>query len=187
MDLITKTKINKEIAPKLKEQLKLKNIMSVPRITKVVINMGCGDASSNSKIIEEAMHELELISGQKPVSIKAKNSIASFKLREGSPIGVKVTLRGKKMHNFLTKLINIALPRTRDFQGINPNSFDQQGNLSIGIKEQIIFPEIEFDKVSKIRGMDITICMTGDSKEKSYALLKAIGIPFASRKGVNNG
>lgn len=155
-----------------------KSIMQVPKITKIVVNMGIKDAVQNSKAVEYAAGELALITGQKALITKAKNSIASFKLREGMPIGCKVTLRGVRMYDFLDKLINIALPRVRDFRGVSPTSYDGQGNFSLGVKEQIIFPEIDYDKIKKIRGMDITIVTTASKKADAHALLSKMGIPF---------
>lgn len=170
---------NEKILPELFKEKQYKSVMEVPKIQKIVINMGVGDAVQDSKRIDDASGELTLITGQKPLITKAKKSIATFKLREGMPIGVKVTLRGKKMYDFLDKLINVALPRVRDFRGVSANSFDKQGNYTLGIKEQIIFPEIDYDKIKKIRGMDITIVTTSKDKDGAFALLQKYGMPFA--------
>ncbi|WP_368486254.1 50S ribosomal protein L5 [Spiroplasma sp. DGKH1] len=167
-----------EILPELFKEQGYQSIMQVPKVTKIVINVGAGDATHNSKAIEDVVSELSLIAGLRPVVTLAKGSIASFKLREGMPIGAKVTLRGKKMYQFLDKLINIALPRVRDFRGVSKDAFDGRGNYSLGIKEQIIFPEIDYDKVKKIRGMDITIVTSANKNEDAYALLKKMGMPF---------
>ncbi|AHF57426.1 50S ribosomal protein L5 [Spiroplasma eriocheiris] len=167
-----------EILPELFKEQGYQSIMQVPKVTKIVINVGAGDATQNSKAIEDVVNELSLIAGLRPVVTLAKGSIASFKLREGMPIGAKVTLRGKKMYQFLDKLINIALPRVRDFRGVSKDAFDGRGNYSLGIKEQIIFPEIDYDKVKKIRGMDITIVTSANKNEDAYALLKKMGMPF---------
>ena len=153
--------------------------MQAPKIVKVVINMGVGDAIANSKLLDEAVEELTLIAGQKPVITKAKKSIANFKLREDMPIGCKVTLRGERMYEFLDKLFNISLPRVRDFRGVSATAFDGRGNYTLGVKEQLIFPEINFDKVNKVRGMDIVIVTTAQSNQEAYALLKGMGMPFA--------
>ncbi|WP_342268768.1 50S ribosomal protein L5 [Spiroplasma endosymbiont of Aspidapion aeneum] len=169
---------NTKIKDELFKENKYKSIMQVPKIDKIVINMGVGDAVSDSKKLDEAAHELSLITGQKPLITRAKKSLAAFKLREGMPIGCKVTLRGKKMYDFLLKLISVALPRVRDFRGVSKKSFDNFGNYSLGIKEQIIFPEIDYDKVKKIRGMDITIVTSTNSSEDSMKLLEKIGMPF---------
>ena len=155
------------------------NVMQVPKIDKIVINMGVGEAKENAKILESAMKDLEIISGQKPVIAKAKKSVANFKIREGMPIGCKVTLRSERMYEFLDRLVNLALPRVRDFRGVNPNSFDGRGNYSMGIKEQLIFPEIEYDKVDKIRGMDIIVVTTAQTDEEGRELLAQFGMPFA--------
>ena len=173
-----KEKYLNEIVPSLKEKHNYKSVMEVPKIEKIVINMGVGDANQNSKLIDAAVADLALISGQKPVITKAKKSIAGFKLREGAPIGCKVTLRGEKMYDFLEKLIRISLPRVKDFRGVSKRSFDGRGNYTLGIKEQLIFPEIEFDNVVKVRGMDIVIVTTAKTDEEAYDLLNGIGIPF---------
>ena len=173
-----KEKYLNEIVPSLKEKHNYKSVMEVPKIEKIVINMGVGDANQNSKLIDAAVADLALISGQKPVITKAKKSIAAFKLREGAPIGCKVTLRGEKMYDFLEKLIRISLPRVKDFRGVSKRSFDGRGNYTLGIKEQLIFSEIEFDNVVKVRGMDIVIVTTAKTDEEAYDLLNGIGIPF---------
>jgi large subunit ribosomal protein L5 len=166
------------IKPELMKTFEYKSIMQVPKIDKIVINMGVGDAVFNAKALDDAVDELQALTGQKPVTTKAKNSISNFKLREGMPIGAKVTLRGDKMYYFLDKLISIALPRVRDFRGISANAFDGRGNYTVGIKEQIIFPEINLDKVKKIRGMDVIIVTTAKTDQEGRALLKAFGMPF---------
>ena len=152
--------------------------MEVPKLDKVVINMGVGEAKENHKLLDTAVQDLETITGQKAVVTRAKKSVANFKLREGMPIGCKVTLRGEEMYEFLDRLVNLALPRVRDFRGINPNGFDGRGNYAFGIKEQLIFPEIEYDKIDKIRGMDVVICTTAQSDEEAKALLELVGAPF---------
>ncbi|WP_162685285.1 50S ribosomal protein L5 [Spiroplasma sp. BIUS-1] len=167
-----------KIVPELFKEKQYKSIMQVPKITKVVINMGIGDAVHDTKKLDDAVLELQQITGQKPLVTKAKKSLAVFKLREGMPIGAKVTLRGKRMYEFLDKLISVALPRVRDFRGVPKTSFDKQGNYTMGIKEQIIFPEIDYDKVKKVRGMDITIVTTATNKDESFALLQKMGMPF---------
>ena len=171
-------KYKNEVVPSLMEKHNYKTIMLVPKIEKIVVNMGVGDAVANSKMLDAAIEDLEKITGQKAVATTAKKSIASFKLREGHKIGCKVTLRGERMYNFLDKLISISLPRVRDFRGLSPRSFDGRGNYTIGIKEQLIFPEINFDEVVKVRGMDIVIVTTAKSNEEAYDLLKELGIPF---------
>ncbi|MCI7622560.1 MAG: 50S ribosomal protein L5 [Bacilli bacterium] len=160
------------------KQFEYTSIMQVPHLEKITINIGVGDATQDKKRIEEAVEELALITGQKPVITKAKKSIATFKLREGEPIGCKVTLRGVRMYEFFDKLVSISLPRVRDFRGVSKNSFDGRGNYTLGIKEQLIFPEINYDKVQKVRGMDITIVTTANTDEEAYALLKELGMPF---------
>ena len=155
-----------------------KSSMQIPKIEKVVINMGCGDAVANAKVLDDAVEELTIIAGQKPIITKAKKSIANFKLREGMPIGCKVTLRGERMYQFLDKLVSVALPRVRDFHGVNPNAFDGRGNYTLGVKEQLIFPEINFDKVKKVRGMDIVIVTTANTDEEGRTLLQLMGMPF---------
>ncbi len=168
----------KECVPSLKEQFGYKNVMQIPSIRKVVLNMGLGEAVQNPKIVEGAAEELTRISGQKAVITRARKSIATFKLREGMPIGCRVTLRGEKMYDFLSKLINIALPRVRDFRGVSPKGFDGRGNYSLGIEEQIIFPEIDYDKIDKIKGLNITIVTTAETDEEGRSLLKLLGMPF---------
>ena len=169
-----------EVAPALMKQFGYKSVMQIPKLDKVVINVGCSEAKDNSKVIESVVSDIEKITGQHPVVCKAKKSVANFKLREGMPIGVKVTLRGEKMYEFVDKLFNVALPRVRDFHGINGNSFDGRGNYSFGIKEQLIFPEIEYDKIDAVRGMDIAFVTTAQTDEEAKALLKALGAPFAN-------
>ncbi len=173
-----KDKYNKEIAPQLAKDFGIKNPMAIPRIEKVIINMGMGEAISNSKILDVAVEELRVITGQKPVITKAKKSIASFKLRQGMNIGTMVTLRGERMYEFLDRLISVALPRVRDFRGISGKAFDGRGNYTLGIREQLIFPEIDFNKVDKTRGMNISIVTTAKNDEQSRALLKSLGMPF---------
>ena len=167
-----------EIVPNLTKKFNYTTKMQVPKIEKIVLNMGVGDAISDQKFLDAAVKDLEAIAGQKPVITTAKKSIAGFKLREGNKIGCKVTLRGDRMYNFLDKLISISLPRVRDFRGLSPKSFDGRGNYTIGIKEQIIFPEINFDEVEKVRGMDIVIVTTAKTNEEAYDLLKELGVPF---------
>ncbi len=173
-----KTKYTSEVTPKLVEQFDYSSVMQVPKIDKIVINMGVGDATSNAKNLDKAVEELTAIAGQKPVITKAKKSIAGFRLREGMPIGAKVTLRGQKMYDFLDKLISVSLPRVRDFQGISNKAFDGRGNYTLGVREQLIFPEINYDNVDKVRGMDIVIVTTANTDEESFALLKELGMPF---------
>lgn len=167
-----------KIIPHMMEKFNYKSIMEVPKLEKIVINMGVGDAVQNAKLLDSAVEELALISGQKPVITRAKKSIAGFRLREGMPIGVKVTLRGERMYDFLQKLIRVALPRVRDFRGVSNNSFDGRGNYTLGVKEQLIFPEIDYDKISKVRGMDITIVTTSKTDEEARELLAQFGMPF---------
>ncbi|MDD3303490.1 MAG: 50S ribosomal protein L5 [Clostridia bacterium] len=176
-----KEKYKSEVAPALKEKFGYKSIMQAPKLEKIVINMGVSDIKENSKAIEMAIRDLELIAGQKPVITKAKKSIAAFKVREGMDLGCKVTLRSEKMYDFATKLFNIALPRVRDFKGLNPNSFDGRGNYSMGVKEQLIFPEIEYDKIDKVRGMDVIFVTTAKTNEEAKALLEMLGLPFATK------
>ena len=173
-----KEKYTKEIVPSLKEKYNYKSVMQVPKLEKVVINIGVGDATQNSKLLEAACEELEQITGAKPVITKAKKSIAGFKLREGQAIGCKVTLRGENMWTFVEKLIRISLPRVRDFRGVSSKAFDGRGNYTLGIKEQIIFPEIEYDNIVKSRGMDIVFVTTANTNEEAFDLLDGIGIPF---------
>jgi large subunit ribosomal protein L5 len=172
-----------EIRAKLKEELGFTNDMQIPKLEKIVLNMGVGDAVQDTKRVKAAAAELELIAGQKPVTTRAKNSIAGFKVREGMPLGVKVTLRGARMYDFLDRLITIAMPRIRDFRGVKDTSFDGRGNYAMGIKEHIIFPEIEYDKVDKIRGMDIIICTTASDDSHARALLREFNMPFPKRDG----
>ena len=167
------------VAPALMSKFGYKNVMQIPRLDKVVVNVGAGEAKENAKAIDAIMGDLSLITGQRPVVCRAKKSVANFKLREGMPIGVKVTLRGEKMWDFVDKLFNVAFPRVRDFRGINPNSFDGKGNYSTGIKEQLIFPEIEYDKIDKVRGMDINFITTAATDEEAKELLTLLGAPFA--------
>ena len=171
-------KFKEEVTPTLMKKFEYKNVHEVPHLDKIVINIGVGDATQDKKRLDEAVEELGLISGQKPVITKAKKSIATFKLREGEPIGCKVTLRGRRMYEFFDKLVSISLPRVRDFRGVNKNCFDGRGNYTLGVKEQLIFPEIDYDKVNKVRGMDIVVVTTAKSDEEAYALLKELGMPF---------
>ena len=173
-----KERYENEIVKSLMTKFNYSSVMQVPAMEKIVINIGVGDAVSNSKLLDEAVEELTLISGQKPVITRAKKSIAGFKLREGMPIGCKVTLRGERMYKFLDKLISISLPRVRDFRGVPKNSFDGRGNYTLGVKEQLIFPEINFDKVNKIRGMDIVFVTTAKTDEEGHELLAQLGMPF---------
>ncbi len=173
-----KEKYQEEVVPSLVEKFNYKSVMEVPGIEKIVINMGVGDAVQNAKALDSAVEELTLISGQKPVITRAKKSIAGFRLREGMPIGAKVTLRGTRMYEFLQKLIGVALPRVRDFRGISKKAFDGRGNYTLGIKEQLIFPEIDYDKVNKVRGMDIVIVTTSNTDEEARELLAQLGMPF---------
>ena len=170
-----------EVAPALMQKFGYKSTMQIPRLEKIVVNCGCGEARDNSKVLESVVGDLATITGQKPVITKAKKSVANFKLREGMPIGAKVTLRGNKMWEFLDRLFNVALPRVRDFRGISADSFDGRGNYALGVKEQLIFPEIEYDKIDKIRGMDIVVCTTAQTDEEARELLKLVGAPFATR------
>ena len=172
-------KYRSEVAPALMQKFAYKSTMQIPRFDKIVVNVGCGDAKENSKVIDNVIAEIGMITGQKPVPTYARKSVANFKLREGMKIGVKVTLRGEKMYEFMDKLFNFALPRVRDFKGINPNAFDGRGNYSLGLKEQLIFPEIEYDKVEKIRGMDIVFVTTATTDEEAKEMLTLMGAPFA--------
>ena len=176
-----KEQYQKEVAPALMKALNLDNVMQVPRIQKVVVNIGMGEALDNPKALDAAVNDVALITGQKPVVTKAKNSIANFKLREGRTIGVKVTLRGEKMWSFLDRVLNVVLPRVRDFRGVSPDAFDGRGNYTLGLREQLIFPEIEYDKIDKIRGMEITIVTSARSDDHAAVLLQMLGMPF--RKG----
>ena len=168
-----------EIVDGMIKKFGYKNIMEVPKLNKIVVNMGVGEAKENAKLLDAAVADMELVTGQKAVTTKAKNSIANFKLREGMPIGCKVTLRGEKMYEFADRLINLALPRVRDFRGVNPNAFDGRGNYALGIKEQLIFPEVEYDKVDKVRGMDIIFVTTANTDEEARELLTQFNMPFA--------
>ena len=176
-----KAKYNAEIAPALMQKFGYKSTMQIPRLEKIVVNVGCSEARENAKVLDAVVNDLTTITGQKAVITKAKKSVANFKLREGMPIGAKVTLRGNKMWEFLDRLFNVALPRVRDFRGISADSFDGRGNYALGVKEQLIFPEIEYDKIDKIRGMDIVVCTTAQTDEEARELLKLIGAPFATR------
>lgn len=175
-----KDKFTTEVAPALMTKFGYKNVMQIPKIEKVIINMGVGEAVANPKVLDAAVGDLVTISGQKPVITRAKKSIAAFKIRQGMPIGTKVTLRGERMYHFLDKLFNVALPRVRDFRGVSSKAFDGRGNYTLGIKEQLIFPEIEYDKVDKIRGMDIIIVTTANTDEEARELLKLMGMPFSA-------
>lgn len=168
-----------EIAAKMQEKFGYKNVMEIPKIEKIVLNMGVGEAKENAKLLDAAVADMEAITGQHAVVTKARNSIANFKIREGQGIGCKTTLRGDKMYDFLDRLVNLALPRVRDFRGVNPNSFDGRGNYALGLKEQIIFPEIEYDKVDKVRGMDVIFVTTAKTDEEARELLRLFGMPFA--------
>lgn len=178
MSRLKETYLN-EIMDAMQKKFEYKNVMQIPKLDKIVINMGVGEAKENHKILDTAVKDLETITGQKAVITRAKNSVANFKLREGQPIGCKVTLRGEKMYEFLDRLVNLALPRVRDFRGVNPNAFDGRGNYALGIKEQIIFPEIEYDKVDKVRGMDIIFVTTANTDEEARELLTLFNMPFA--------
>ena len=170
-----------EVAPALMQKFGYKSTMQIPRLEKIVLNVGCSEARENAKVLDAVVSDLTAITGQKAVVTKAKKSVANFKLREGMPIGAKVTLRGNKMWEFLDRLFNAALPRVRDFRGISADSFDGRGNYALGVKEQLIFPEIEYDKIDKIRGMDIVVCTTAQTDEEARELLKLVGAPFATR------
>ena len=172
-------KYNNQVAPAMMEKFGYKNIMEIPKLDKIVINMGVGNAKENPKGLEKAIEEMEIISGQKPVTTRARKSVANFKLREGMPIGAKVTLRADKMYYFLDKLVSVSLPRVRDFRGVNPNAFDGRGNYALGLKEQIIFPEIEYDKIDQVRGMDVIFVTTAKTDEEARELLKLLGRPFS--------
>jgi len=171
-------KYKTDVLPTLKKELGFENSMRVPGISKIVVNMGVGEAAQNAKLLEGAIADMTAITGQKPVTTRARKSVANFKLREGMPVGCRVTLRGSVMWEFLDRLVNVALPRIRDFKGVNPKSFDGRGNYTLGIKEQIIFPEVEYDKVDRIRGMDVTICTTARTNEEGIALLRHFSMPF---------
>ena len=174
-----KEKYNNEIVAAMQKKFGYKNVMQVPKLDKIVINMGVGEAKDNAKALESAVRDMEIIAGQKPVVTKAKKSVANFKIREGLAIGCKVTLRGDKMYEFADRLISLALPRVRDFRGVNPNAFDGRGNYALGVKEQLIFPEIEYDKVDKVRGMDIIFVTTANTDEEARELLTQFGMPFS--------
>lgn len=178
-----KDKYTKDVVPALVKEFNYSSVMEAPRLEKIVINMGVGDAIANSKALEDAVKELTQITGQKPVITKAKKSIANFKLREGMEIGCKVTLRGEKMYEFLDKLVNIALPRVRDFRGVSATAFDGRGNFTLGVKEQLIFPEINYDKVQKVRGMDVVVVTTANTDAEGRSLLANLGMPFAKTAG----
>jgi large subunit ribosomal protein L5 len=175
-----KDKYMSEVVPALMQKFGYKNVMQIPKVEKIVINMGVGEAVGNPKVLDSAVSDLTMIAGQKPVVTRAKKSIAAFKIRQGMPIGTKVTLRGERMYHFLDKLFNVALPRVRDFRGVSPKAFDGRGNYTLGVKEQLIFPEIEYDKVDKIRGMDIIIVTTAETDEEARELLKLMGMPFSA-------
>jgi large subunit ribosomal protein L5 len=178
-----KEQYENEIRPKLKDDLGLSSIMQVPRIEKITLNMGVGEAKTDAKQLDAAIEELTIIAGQRPQVRKARKSVAQFKIREGMPIGAKVTLRGARMYEFLDRLVSIALPRIRDFRGLNPRSFDGRGNYSLGVREQIIFPEIDYDAIQQVRGLDVTITTSAETDEQARALLQALGLPFASADG----
>jgi large subunit ribosomal protein L5 len=178
-----KEQYENEIRPQLKDELGLSSIMQVPRIEKITLNMGVGEAKTDAKQLDAAMDELTIIAGQRPQVRKARKSVAQFKIREGMPIGAKVTLRGARMYDFLDRLVSIALPRIRDFRGLNPRSFDGRGNYSLGVREQIIFPEIDYDAIQQVRGLDVTITTSAETDEQARALLQALGLPFASADG----
>ena len=175
-----KAKYQADVAPALMQKFGYKSVMQIPRIDKIVVNCGCGEARDNAKVLDSVVRDLAAITGQKPIITKAKKSVANFKLREGMPIGAKVTLRQDKMWEFMDRLFNVALPRVRDFRGINPNAFDGRGNYALGLKEQLIFPEIEYDKIDKIRGMDVVICTTAKTDEEAKELLTLLGAPFTT-------
>ena len=167
-----------EVAPALQKKFGYKSVMQIPKLDKIIINVGCGEAKDNSKVVSSILNDLSIITGQKPIECKAKKSVANFKIREGMTIGVKVTLRGDRMYEFLDRFFNLALPRVRDFRGINPNSFDGRGNYSMGVKEQLIFPEIEYDKIDAVRGMDVCFVTTANTDEEARELLTLMGAPF---------
>lgn len=179
MAAMLKETYKNEIAPALMKKFGYKSVMQIPKLDKIVINVGCGEARENSKVVDAITNDLQVITGQKPVVCRAKKSVANFKLREGMPIGVKVTLRGDRMYEFLERFFNLALPRVRDFRGINPNSFDGRGNYAMGVKEQLIFPEIDYDKIDAVRGMDIIMVTTANTDEEARELLKLMGAPFS--------
>ena len=175
-----KTRYKDEATPALMKKFSYKSVMQVPKIEKIVVNVGCGDARDNIKALDAVVRDLGVITGQKAVITRARRSVANFKLREGMPVGVKVTLRSDRMWEFLDRLINVALPRVRDFRGINPDAFDGRGNYALGLKEQLVFPEIDYDKIEKIRGMDVVICTTAETDEEARELLSLLGAPFTS-------
>ena len=177
-----KERYESELRPQLKEELGLSSIMQVPRLTKITLNMGVGEAKTDMKVLDSAIEELTIIAGQHPQMRRARKSIAAFKLREGMPVGARVTLRGARMYEFLDRLVSVALPRIRDFRGLDPGSFDGRGNYSLGVREQIIFPEINYDDVTQVRGLDVTITTTAESDEASLALLRGLGLPFATER-----
>ena len=177
-----KERYESELRPQLKEELGLSSIMQVPKLAKITLNMGVGEAKTDMKMLDAAMEELTIIAGQRPQMRRARKSIAAFKLREGMPVGAKVTLRGARMYEFLDRLVSVALPRIRDFRGLDPGSFDGRGNYSLGVREQIIFPEINYDDVTQVRGLDVTITTTAESDEASLALLRGLGLPFATER-----
>lgn len=179
MAAVLKEKYQSEVAPALMKKFGYKSVMQIPKLDKIVINVGCGEARENAKVVDAITVDLSTITGQKPVVCRAKKSVANFKLREGMPVGVKVTLRGERMYEFLDRFFNLALPRVRDFRGINPNSFDGRGNYAMGIKEQLIFPEIDYDKIDAVRGMDIIMVTTANTDEEARELLKLMGAPFS--------
>ena len=177
-----KERYHDEIRPALQESLGMSSMMEVPRIEKITLNMGVGEAKTNAKALDDAAEQLAIIAGQRPVITRAKNSIAGFKIREGMPVGTKVTLRGDRMYEFLDRLVSIALPRIRDFRGLNPDAFDGRGNYSLGIREQVIFPEIDYDNVAAIRGLDVTITTSARTDDEARALLRGMGLPFAQTR-----
>jgi large subunit ribosomal protein L5 len=177
-----KERYESELRPQLKEELGLSSIMQVPRLTKITLNMGVGEAKTDAKVLDSAIEELTIIAGQHPQVRRARKSIAAFKLREGMTVGARVTLRGARMYEFLDRLVSVALPRIRDFRGLDPGSFDGRGNFSLGVREQIIFPEINYDDVTQVRGLDVTITTTAESDEASLALLRGLGMPFATER-----
>lgn len=179
MAAVFKETYKNDIAPALMKKFGYKSVMQIPKLDKIVINVGCGEARENSKVVDAIINDLQTITGQRPVVCRAKKSVANFKLREGMPIGVKVTLRGDRMYEFLERFFNLALPRVRDFRGINPNSFDGRGNYAMGVKEQLIFPEIDYDKIDAVRGMDIIMVTTANTDEEARELLRLMGAPFA--------
>ncbi len=176
-----KERYREQVVPTLQKELGYRNVMQVPRLEKIVVNVGLGEALQNAKALDSAVQDITVITGQRPVVTRARKSIAGFKLREGNPIGVKVTLRGNRMWDFLDRLCNIALPRQRDFRGISPDSFDGRGNYSLGLREQLVFPEVDYDKIDKIRGMEVTIVTTARTDEEGYHLLRLLGMPFKDR------